>query len=181
LYADTLFLGDPWIWLALGIGVWVSRRRLCQTPARAALVFVAVYIAVMGMLTVAARSGVRTALSARGITADTLVVEPAPANPLRRRVIYHWGGSYHVADYAVVRRELSAPWFAIAVNSQHPAVTPANQTAQGREYHSWTRLPYYVIEESTDTTWVTIADARYTLDGTSTWATMRIAVPRSHY
>ena len=175
-YADTLFIVDPWIWLALGLGVWVSRRRSSLTPARASLAFVAVYITAMGALASTTRGDVRTALTERGITADTVVVEPVPANPFRRRVIYHWGGSYHLSDYAVVRRELSAPWFAIPLNSQHPAVARANQTPQGREYHSWTRLPYYVVEESSDTTWVTLADARYTLDGKSSWAVARIAV-----
>jgi inner membrane protein len=175
-YADTLFIVDPWIWLALGIGVWVSRRRSSLTPARASLAFVGVYIAAMGALAATSRSGVRAALGARGIAADTIVVEPTPTNPFRRRIIYHWNGAYHLSDYAVVRRQLSAPWFAIPVNSQHPAVARANLTPQGREYHSWTRLPYYVIEESGDTTWVTIADARYTLDGRSSWAVTRIPV-----
>ena len=176
-YADTLFIVDPWIWAALGIGVWVSRRRASVTPARGSLVFVAVYIAAMGALAANARHGVRTALTERGITADTVVVEPVPSNPLSRRVIYHWDGTYHLATYGIASRQLSAPWFAIPVNSEHPAVARANQTAQGREYHSWTRLPYYVIVESPETTWVTIADARYTIDGQSSWAVMRIALP----
>ena len=180
-YADTLFIVDPWIWLALGIGVWVSRRRSRLTPARASLAFVAVYIAAMGLLTSVSQTAVRAALADRGITADTVVVEPVPANPLSRRVIVHWEGSYHLATYGIAGKQLSAPWLAIPVNSHHPAVARANLTAQGREYHSWTRLPYYVIEESTDTTWVTIADARYTLDGRSSWAVMRIPVPKSSY
>ena len=175
-YADTLFIVDPWIWLALGMGIWISRRKPSLTPARASLVFVAVYIAAMGLLTRVSQTGVRTALADRGITADTVVVEPVPANPLSRRVIFHWEGSYHLATYGIVGKQLSTPWFAIPINSRHPAVARANLTAQGREYHSWTRLPYYVIDESTDTTWVTIADARYTLDGRSTWATVRIPV-----
>lgn len=176
-YADTLFIIDPWIWLALGSGVWLARRRTSGWPARAALALVAVYIATMGLITTTSRREVRQALAARGIHADTVVVEPLPINPLSRRVIFLWEGAYHLATYAIPGRQLSTPWFAIAVNKGHPAVDRANQTAQGREYHSWTRLPYYVIEESGDTTWVTIADARYTLDGQSSWATIRIAIP----
>ena len=26
-YGDTLFIIDPWLWLTLGLGVWLSRRR----------------------------------------------------------------------------------------------------------------------------------------------------------
>jgi inner membrane protein len=175
-YADTLFIADPWIWLALGAGVWVARRRERTLPARSALAFVAVYIAAMGLLTSASRRGVRAALTGQGVTADTVVVEPVPANPLSRRVIYRWQGAYHLATYAVLDAKLSTPWFTIPLNDGLPVVARANQTRQGREYHSWARLPYYVIDETKDTAWVTIADARYTLDGRSSWAVIRIPV-----
>lgn len=177
-YADTLFIVDPWIWLALGTGVWLSRGRATPGPARWATGLVAAYIGGMGVLSVRANAAVRDALAARGITADTVVVEPVPANPLRRRVIHHWEGSYHLSTYSVIDRSLSEPWLSIPLNVTHPAVALANATAAGREYHSWTRLPYYLIEEAGDSYWVTLADARYTLDGRSTWAVMRIAVPR---
>ena len=176
-YADTLFIVDPWIWLALGAGVWVARRRRTPHPARGALVFVAVYIAAMGMLATMSQGSVRAHLARQGVSADTVVVEPVVANPFDRRVIYHWEGTYRLATYDVLKRTLSDPWFTIPINDRHPAVSLANQTARGREYHSWARLPFYVIEESNDTAWVTIADARYTLDGRSSWASTRIAVP----
>ncbi len=175
-YADTLFIVDPWIWLALGAGIWSARRRRQPLPARSALAFVAVYIVAMGFVTSVSRRWVRAALTRQGVTADTVVVEPVPANPLSRRVIYHWQGAYHLATYGVVDGTLSPPWFTIPLNDNHPAVAMANRTSQGREYHSWARLPYYVIEEMKDTTWVTIADARYTLDGRSSWAVTRIPI-----
>ena len=181
-YADTLFIADPWIWLTLGGGIWWSRRRQRAgsrghgTPATAALALVAGYIIFMGALTLSSRATVRAILAGRSVSPDTVVVEPVPANPFRRRVIYHWDGAYHVANYAVVSRDLSAPWIAIPLQMSHPAVAVANETPRGRAYHSWARLPYYVIEQSVGTTWVTIADARYTLNGQSPWAVARIAV-----
>ena len=176
-YADTLFIVDPWVWLALSAGVWFSRKRGSLTPARVSIAFVVVYIAGMMMLASASRSAVRSALTARGITADTVVVEPVPANPVRRRVIYHWNAAYHLADYHILRRALSEPWVSSPINQDHRAVARAKEMPAGREYHSWTRLPYYVIDESRDTAIVTIADARYTLDGRSSWAVTRIPVP----
>jgi inner membrane protein len=177
-YADTLFIVDPWIWIVLALGVWWSRRRRGSvTAARASLVAVAAYIAVMGTLSVRAQGKVRSELHSRGITADTVVVDPVLASPFHRRVIYLWNGSYHLATYRMVPAGLTAPWFEIPVNSDDPAVAIANETAPGREYRSWTRLPYYVIERHPDTTWVTIADVRYTLDGTSSWAVTRIPLP----
>jgi inner membrane protein len=176
-YADTLFIVDPWIWLTLGAGVWIAHRRHNQLVARVSVTLVALYIAVMGWLAVQSRGRVLRALAEQQVTTDTVVVEPVPANPFDRRVIYLRDGAYRLATYSVLRNELSEPWFAIPLNNTHPAVVVANETPQGREYHSWTRLPYYVIEETRDTTWVTIADARYTLDGRSTWAVTRIPVP----
>jgi inner membrane protein len=184
-YADTLFIVDPWIWLALALGVWLSRRReahrasghASSTPAKVALVAVGLYIAAMGALTIFARGRVRGTLEARGIMSDTVVVEPVTANPFRRRVIYLWEGSYHLATWPVApASDLSEPWFEIPLNGAHAAVAAANRTDEAREYHSWARLPYYLIEPSGDTTWVTIADARYTLNGQSSWAVVRIPV-----
>ena len=180
-FADTLFIVDPWIWGALGLGVFWSRRRARKgadrsvAPARLALAAVGAYIATMGTMSIAARRTVRAQLEAKGITADTVVVDPVFASPVSRRVIYLWNGSYHLATYRLVSGELSAPWFEIPVNQDDPAVVAANRTTLAREYHSWTRLPYYVIERDKDSTWVTIADARYTLDGRSSWAAVRIA------
>lgn len=175
-FGDALFIVDPWIWLAIGAGVWASRRRNGPRPAGIALAAAGAYIAVMVGLGAYARSAVRTALSTQGLTPDTVVVEPLLANPFQRRVIYHSKGAYHLATFGILNRTLSVPWMSIPLNANDPAVELANRTPRGREYHSWTRLPYYVIETTGDTTWVTIADARYTLDGRSSWATMRIPV-----
>ena len=183
-YADTLFIVDPWIWIALGVGVWMSRRRersgaaaRSMVPARVALFAASAYIAVMGFLSVSALGKVRGALQARGISADTVVVDPVFGSVVRRRVIYLWNGDYHFATYRLLPGDLSDPWLGIPVNVDDPAVATANRTAKAREYHSWTRLPYYVIERERDSTWVTIADARYSLDGSSSWAVVRIPVP----
>jgi inner membrane protein len=183
-YADTLFIIDPWIWIALAVGVLWSRRRETNagsasrstTPARVSLVVVGAYVAAMGAVEIAARGQVREALRSRGITSDTVVVEPVFASPVSRRVIYLWNGAYQLSSYNVLRRELTVPWFSIPLNLDDPAAAAANRTPQAREYHSWTRLPYYVIERGRDTTWVSIGDARYTLDGRSSWAVVRIPV-----
>jgi inner membrane protein len=186
-YADTLFIADPWIWIALGSGVWLSRRRARRTetaaratkPARLALAGVALYIAAMGSLSAVARSNVTENLASRGVDSPEVVVSPMPANPLARRVIYEFDGAYHFADYRMwPGSALSEPWFTIPRQSDHPAVRLAAETPAGREYHSWSRLPYYGIEESGDTTWVSIGDARYTMNAKSSWAATRIPVVR---
>ena len=52
-YGDALFIVDPWVWLALGLGIFLSRRRARRAarhperPARIALTLTAVYAATM--------------------------------------------------------------------------------------------------------------------------------------
>ena len=183
-YADTLFIIDPWIWLVLMLGIWFSsrlaRKQATPTaaagPSRIALGGVGAYVAAMALVGASARDGVQNGLRAQGVTADTIVVEPVFANPFQRRVIYLWQGSYHLATYNLSTREVTVPWFHIALNAEDPAVAAANATRAGREYHSWTRLPYYVIAAAGDTTWVSIGDVRYTLNARSSWASVRIPV-----
>lgn len=179
-YADALFIVDPWILIVLAAGVWRARRDgVSSAPARLALAAVALYIAAMAGLTRSMSVATRAELVARGITADTVVVDPVALNSLRRRVIYHWEGAYHLASTSWPSRGLTAPWFSIPLNASHPAVAVANATPAARQYHSWARLPYYVIEERRDTIIVSIGDARYTLDGRSSWAAVQIPVARS--
>src|SRR5687768_14622499 len=52
LYGDAVFIIDPWLWVTLGLGIWLSARRARLTPAhppgapaRVALVVAALYIA----------------------------------------------------------------------------------------------------------------------------------------
>src|SRR5688500_13278435 len=46
-YGDTLFIADVWLWLMLGVGVWLARRQQRPAVAGAALVFASSYIAIM--------------------------------------------------------------------------------------------------------------------------------------
>ncbi len=185
-YADTLFIVDPWILLALGWGVWLSRRRqrhglqvFSMLPARVAIILVVLYVAAMGIITVHARTVAVASLRQRGITPDALVLDPVFADGTRRRVIYRWNDAYHVAWMRVLPvAAMGEPTVAIPLNQGHPAVAPAAATAAGREYLSWSRLPYYVIEEAPGTTWVSMGDARYTLNARSSWAAVRIPVAR---
>ena len=143
-----------------------------------ALGVVAVYIALMVMLSRHTRDRARAQLAVRGITPDTIVVDPQFATPVTRGVTYLWQGSYHLATYRVFGGGLSESWAEVAVHGDHPAIDLANATPAGREYHSWARLPYYVVEDSRDTTWVFIGDARYTLNAHGSWAAVRIPVVR---
>src|SRR5690606_22183863 len=90
-YGDALYIFDPWIWLALGAGVWLSSRAARRgvpaawRPARLALAAVSVYAMAMVGSNLWARAEVRDGLLRAGRTEDTrFMVTPVFANPFRR-------------------------------------------------------------------------------------------------
>lgn len=189
-YADALFIVDPWIWLALALGVIVSRRRRRKflyaehgrvwdrIPARVALIAVTIYIAGMVTASQIARSIVSDVLAARGAPVRQLMVEPVPIDPFRRRIVYSEDSRYVFADFSWRRR----PWVSevtgsIEINRDDPLAQRAAMTPEGRAFLGWSRLPFFVIERRQDSALVRIADARYTRGTVDSWASVRIVVP----
>ena len=46
-YGDSVFIIDIWLWLVLGVGVWLSRRRHSRGPATYAVAIATVYVVAM--------------------------------------------------------------------------------------------------------------------------------------
>jgi inner membrane protein len=189
-YGDALFIVDPWIWLALGLGVLLSRRRARKyrhaghgrvwdrIPARAALVAVAAYVAVMIVASRAARATVEEVLADRGGPVEYLMIDPIPVDPFRRRVVYLSEGHYHTASFSWRNAaRLSTDERTIRVNDGDPLARRAAVSSAGREFLSWSRLPFYVIEHRGDSALVRIADARYTRGVVDSWASVDVMVP----
>src|SRR5918999_2998792 len=65
-YGDMLFILDPWLWAALGLGVALARRAGAR-PARAALAASAAYVVAMVALGAASRRVARRELAAQGL------------------------------------------------------------------------------------------------------------------
>ncbi len=94
-YGDAVFIIDPWLWLVLGAGVWLARRR--QSPAwpRYALVVASIYIAAMLISARVARGIVEAQwVDAHGARPRALMVGPQPVSPLTRDVIIDAGDHY---------------------------------------------------------------------------------------
>jgi inner membrane protein len=192
-YGDSLFIIDPWMWLLLGAGVFLARRRGRQAsrgpslrrpprwvsrPARLAVGMVAAYVVLMCVLSLAARSLVARELSARGVRVEQLMVEPMPANPLRRRVVYRTGDEYSVADFRWFASPVLSPVRErIARNEREQIRQRVAATAAGAEFLGWTRLPFYVLEPRGDSVLVRIGDARYTREAGESWAGLQVVVP----
>ena len=164
-YGDTLFIVDPWVWLALGPGVLLSRRAVSPRPARVALWLAFGYAAAMAAGAIAARRIARAEMAAiSGAPIARLLVSPVPVNPFRRRVVldqdqvyrtatFRWLASPHV-DPASVRVHPKGP-------REHAAVQRAAGSTLGRRFLVWARFPAFQVEQTGGGTTVHILDLRY--------------------
>jgi inner membrane protein len=151
-YGDTLFIIDPWVWLALALGIVLARRAQRAgsaapwRPARIALAGVAAYVAAMAALGAAGRIVVRRELQARGVPVVRLMVAPVPLNPLRRQVVAQLAtGRYMTLALAwrpgpVLTDE--ATW---EIRDTLPAARAAAATPAGRAFLGWARFPFFVV------------------------------------
>jgi len=168
-YGDTLFIIDLWMWIALGLGVWLSARRKRQgrahvgRPALIALVLVAGYSAAMGMAGRFAERTVARELVARGQPPLRVLASPIPVNPFRRRILFEVGGSYGFGDF----RWSPSPSFTIEpglipTNMDHPAIAAARRDKPIADFLYWSRYPFARIRPIPGGgTEVVISDARY--------------------
>ncbi len=169
-YGDVLFVIDPWMWLSLGLGVWLARRsgRLGKSnfyrPAVAGILFALVYIGAMYAAGRAAERFVARELTASGSTQhDEILASPVPADPLRREIVVRSADGYRFGD---VRWN---PWprlnmepDTIPANMDDPAI--ARAAAENKRFAAflyWSRYPFATVERSGCTTRVTINDGRY--------------------
>jgi inner membrane protein len=170
-YGDALYIVDPWLYLALGAGVILARRRRsrgaldaeARRPARLALAAAGVYMALMLASNTWARSAVAQGLSRAGRPPETrFMVTPVIANPFRREVIIDVGERY----------EKGFLWFAplphfrpagygVDVNRSVPAAQIAASTPRFAAYLRWSRFPFFVIEPIANGARVHLNDYRY--------------------
>jgi inner membrane protein len=177
-YGDTLFIVDPWMWLALGLGVLLSRRR--PQAARAGLAVGAGYVAVMVALAVAGRRVAARELRAMGGEPDQLLVSPMPLDPFTRRVVARQGEVYRTASFHWLRRPHIDPatvrtWAAPAADD--PALLAAGATVVGRRFLGWARLPRLEVERAAGGEVVHLIDLRYREQPGAGFAAVAIPLP----
>jgi inner membrane protein len=177
-YGDTLFIIDPWLWAALGLGVALARR---TTPraARAALTASAVYVVAMLAVAAVSRRVARRELAAQGLDPSSrLMVSASLAGPLRRRVLLDEGGRYHYGTLSLGPNPRLDLHRVIETNESIPQAIAAASTPEGRRFLVWSRFPFYVIEDRTEGTLVRIADARYSVGRRGgDWASVEVRLP----
>ena len=160
-YGDAVFIIDPWIWLALGAGVWFARRRSAPAAARRALIVVAVYIAAMSVTARIAHDVAREAWqTARGAEPRNVMVGPSPVTPLRRQVIVDAGAHYETGTLQWFPTRASFDAEIVPKHDGDPRVTLARELPHIRAFLVWSRFPFWVLEDTPDGTRVTVGDMR---------------------
>lgn len=185
-YGDALFIIDLVVWIVLGLGVWLARRRGKRSrenpgrPARAALVLVSAYCIAMGTASVAAERLAARDVVARGLGVPTVVVaSPVPLNPFRRQIVFGTGDAYGFGElnwtpgpHLVLEPEL------VPTNMKNPAILRAAlRDKKVADFLYWSRLPFAEITRRPRETDVTIGDARYNRKPGDGRFTVRATVP----
>jgi inner membrane protein len=178
-YGDAVFIIDPWLWLALGAGVWLARRRRSAAPGRWAVVFAACYIALV----------VGSARLARDLVADewrrqhgapprALMVGPRPVTPLVRDVIVDAGDSYAVGVFDWRTRAVMWEEQRLPKNDLLPEVAQARGDPGVQAFLVWSRFPFWRIESDPAGSRVTVGDARFITAVRGFAASVVIAAPK---
>jgi inner membrane protein len=161
-YGDTLFIADVWLWLVLGVGVWLSRRQHRAMPARASLLFASCYIALMLTSAQVARTVVAGVWrEVHGTDPRALMVGPLPFTPFTRTVIIDAGSRYEVGTFRWWPTAVAFDAEHIVKNSGDPLVQAARGAPAIREFLVWARFPYWTTAREKEGTRVTVGDVRF--------------------
>ena len=179
-YGDALYIVDPWLFLLLGAGVWMAwKSRAASNGARAArlgLLWAALYVAAMYGSNLWARAVVAEGLARAGRGDARFMVTPVMVNPFQREVLVDLGDRYEkgFVTFAPLPRFRPAG-YGVEIHADDPAAQAAAATPLARQYLTWSRFPFYVVERTAEGTVVYLNDARYSgPSGRDGWAGLRI-------
>lgn len=160
-YGDSVFIVDLWLWLALGIGVWLSRRRQQSRPARRGLVVAACYIAAMVLSSRVGRGIVVDQWrDAHGSDPRAVMVGPRVLTPLSRDVIVDAGDRYEAGTFSWLTPQVT--WSPPRPkNDRLPEVAAARGEPGVREFLVWSRFPFWELERQAEGTRVIVRDMRF--------------------
>jgi len=161
-YGDAVFIIDPWLWLALGAGVWLARRHGASRPARRALVAAALYIAAMCVSARLARDVVLDEWrTVHGAVPRGLMVGPTPITPFRRQVIVDAGTHYETGTFEWFPTQVTFDSARVPKNDRDLLVTQAREAPHIRGFLVWSRFPFWTVEAVSGAARVTVSDMRF--------------------
>jgi inner membrane protein len=140
-YGDTLFIIDPWVWLALSVGVLSSvRRQKKNRPSR-------------------------EITTGFGAPVERAMVGPVPLNPFVREFVVEQGEHYRVGTFhwfPTPTVDLNAVTSYPRTPPAHPAVSLATRSLLGQRFLAWARFPTFQVEQVAEgRALVHVVDLRY--------------------
>ena len=161
-YGDVLFIVDPWLWAALGIGVWLARGRKSTVPARTALLVSVVYVLAMIVSARLARAEIVDRWQqVEGRPPIAVLVGPVPVTPLRRQVIVDAGDRYETGTFSWEPRSVRFDHDDGPKNDSDPRVIEARDAPNVRAFLVWSRFPFWTLQPQDGATRVTVGDMRF--------------------
>jgi inner membrane protein len=161
-YGDSVFIVDPWLWLMLGSGIWLTRRRQVRTPVRGALVFATAYIVLMLVSTHTARGIIeRVWREMRKASPVALMVGPVPITPFTREVIVDAGDHYETGTFSWWSSSLTMSRDPVPKNDDRPEVAVAREAPNVRAFLVWSRFPYWTLTREGQNVRVSLFDMRF--------------------
>ncbi len=181
-YGDALFIVDPWLYLALGLGWWGSLRRERKglagpaRPARIGVALSAAYVVVMVSSNLVARMVVSEGLDRAGRPAETrFMVTPVAVNPFSREVVVDLGDRYEKGNLWFAPLPHFRPaGFGISKGFDQAEAQAALQSARARAFLRWSRFPFVHVDRSTSPPAIWLNDYRYANAGAYGWSATRI-------
>jgi inner membrane protein len=161
-YGDAVFIVDPWMWMMLAVGIWLTGSQGRPRPARVALVAITCYAVAMLTSGTLARGIVTSSWkAAHGAEPRALMVGPLPLWPLSRQVIVDAGEHYETGVFSWSRAAVTFFPERIPKNSGAPEVAAARSDNDIRAFLVWARFPFWTVEPTPEGTRVTVSDMRF--------------------
>jgi inner membrane protein len=179
-HTDTLFIIDVWIWLALGVAIWLSRRRErsdgdWQAPPKAALAFLVLYIAGNGLLTAFVENEAQ--MSEPYADPEAIYASPPPVLFWRRELAWRQDGAVSWGNYDPFESVFSLHDVTEPVpdNMADPVVRAAMRATPA--FARWSTMPLATVERGPCYTRVSIGDARYGRSVADNRFRQQVAIP----
>lgn len=162
-HTESLFIIDVWIWLVLGVSIWLSRRREgagreWHFPATVGLAAVIGYIALNLLFTFQAE---RQLVQRLGKRPDAVFSGFEPVKFWRRQLIWREDGAIADAYWTPLAGlgPLSVPY----PDMMHDPVVrrAAFSTEALRKFMRWSVMPYARVEREACSMRITYSDARF--------------------
>ncbi|MGE3579636.1 MAG: metal-dependent hydrolase [Vicinamibacterales bacterium] len=161
-YGDTVFIVDPWLYLFLGGGWWLARRRGVGRPAVAGLLLAVLYVAALVPIARTARARVLEAWTAQaGRPPQALMVGPWFGTPFQKQVIVDRGDGYDTGSFSVLSGALTLDGRLDTLPREHPAVRAALADPRVRAILVWSRFPRFEIQDGAEGRSVLLTDVRF--------------------